>query len=72
MPKGSRESYPVKSHNRRIITDQTGKVSELYYYYSTIFSSEDSIQNIQGINIANPFSIDIKTKGLGQSGKTKR
>ena len=60
--KGSRESIPaIKDRNGRIITDPTGKANVLNYYYSTIFSSEDSIQHIQGINSANPFTIDIKT-----------
>jgi hypothetical protein len=49
--------------NGRVITDPTGKVNELNYYYSTIFSSEDNIQHIQGINSANPFTIGIKTIG---------
>ena len=46
---------------RKDITDPTGKANVLNYYYSTIFSSEDSIQHTQGINSANPFTIDIKT-----------
>ena len=47
--------------NGRFITDPTGKANELNYYYSTIFSGEDSIQHIQEINSANQFTIDIKT-----------
>ena len=46
---------------RKDITDPTGKANVLNYYYSTIFSSEESIHHIQGINSANPFTIDIKT-----------
>ena len=60
--KGSRESIPaIMGRKGRVITDPTGKANELNYYYSTIFSSEDSVQHIQGINSANPFTIDIKT-----------
>ena len=60
--KGSRGSIPaIRGRNGQVITDLTGKTNELNYYYSTIFSSEDSIQHIQGINSENPFTIDIKT-----------
>ena len=59
--KGNRDSIPaIKGRNGRVITDATGKASELNYYYSTIFSGEDSIRHIQRINSANPFTTDIK------------
>ena len=50
-----------------MITDTTGRANELNFYYSTIFSGEDSIQHTQGINSANPFTIDIKTIGRNKS-----
>jgi hypothetical protein len=33
----------------------------LNFYYSTVFSSEDRIQQIHGVNTTIPFTVDIKT-----------
>jgi hypothetical protein len=60
--KGNRENIPaIKDGNGWIITDPTEKANSLNFYYSTLFSCEDSIQQLQGENNTNPFTIDIKT-----------
>src|SRR5215468_11839952 len=60
--KGNRENIPaIKDGSGRIITDPTEKANSLNFYYSTTFSCEDSIPQIQGGNTINPFAIDIKT-----------
>lgn len=60
--RGNRENIPaIKGDNGRIITDPTEKANTLNSYYSTIFSCEDNIPQIQGKNASIPFEIDIKT-----------
>ena len=60
--KGNRENIPaIKDGSGRIITDPTEKANSLNFYYSTIFSREESIPQIQEVNKNNPFTIDIKT-----------
>lgn len=61
--KGSRENIPaIKESSGRIITDPTEKANSLNFYYSTIFSREEGVPQLQGENDKNnPFKIDIKT-----------
>jgi len=62
MRKGNRESIPnIKDCNRRIITDAIEKTNTFNSYYSTVFSSEDNILDIQGENTGDPTTTDIKT-----------
>ena len=59
--KGNMENISaIKDCNGRIITDSAEKAATLNFYYSSVFSSESNIPNIQG-NISNePFTIDTK------------
>jgi hypothetical protein len=47
--KGNRQNIPaIKDCNGRIITDPTEKANSLNLYYSTVFSSEGTIPQIEG------------------------
>jgi hypothetical protein len=73
--KGNRENIPaIKDCNGRIITDSIQKAKTLHFYYSSVFSSEDNIPNIQGEISSEPFTIDSKIvrKILQRSGKINR
>jgi hypothetical protein len=60
--KGNRENIPaINDGGGRIITDPAEKANLLNFYYSTIFSREDSIPQIQEVNKTKPFVMDIKT-----------
>ena len=60
--RGNRENIPaIKGDSGQIITDPIEKANSLNSYYSTVFSCEDNIPQIQGGNTINPFVIDIKT-----------
>jgi hypothetical protein len=70
--KGNRENIPaIKDNNGLIITDPTEKANLLNLYYSTVFSSEGNIPQIQGENTDDPFTIDIKTIRIGVIRKNK-
>jgi len=57
--KGNRENIPaIKACNGRIITDSIEKANSLNLYYSSVFSSEGNILNIQGKISSEPFTID--------------
>jgi hypothetical protein len=48
--KGNRENIPaIKDGGGQIITDPAEKANSLNFYYSTIFSREDSIPQIQEV-----------------------
>jgi len=56
------ENIPaIKDGSGQIITDPTEKANSLNFYYSTIFSREECIPQIQEVNKNNPCTIDIKT-----------
>jgi len=60
--KGNRENIPaIKDCNGRIITDAIENANTFNSYYSTVFSSEGNILDIQGENTGDPFTTDIKT-----------
>jgi hypothetical protein len=72
--KGNRENIPaIKDCNGRIITDSIKKANSLNFYYSSVFSSEGNIPNIQGIISSKPFTIDTKIirKRFAAIGKNK-
>jgi hypothetical protein len=72
--KGNRENIPtIKDCNGRIITDSIEKANSLNFYYSSVFSSEGNIPNIQGIISSEAFTIDIKIirKRIAAIGKNK-
>jgi len=59
--KGNRENIPtIKDCNGRIITDSIEKANTLNFYYSSVFSSEDNIPNIQDKTSSETFTIDTK------------
>jgi len=58
---GNRENIPaIKDSNGRIITYSIEKVNSFNFYYSTVFSSEGNIPDIQVENTGELFNIDIK------------
>ena len=62
--RGIRENIPaINDCNGPIVTDAIDKANTFNSYYSTVFSSEDNIPNIQSENIGNPFTTDIKKLG---------
>jgi hypothetical protein len=74
--KRNRETIPaIEDCNGRIITDSIEKANSLNFYYSTVFSSEDNIPQIdvQVENTGDPFTIDIKTirRRINAIGKNK-
>jgi hypothetical protein len=59
--RGNRENIPaINDCNRQIVTDAIEKANTFNSYYSTVFSSEDNIPNVQSENIGDPFTTDIK------------
>jgi hypothetical protein len=72
--KGNRENSPaIKDCNGRIITDLIEKANCLNFYYSSVFSDEGKIPNIQGENSGEHFTIDVKIirKRFAAIGKIK-
>jgi hypothetical protein len=72
--KGNKENIPViKDCNGRIITDSIEKANSLKFYYSSVFSSECNIPNIQGKISSEPFTIDTKVirRRIATIGKNK-
>jgi hypothetical protein len=63
----------IKDCNGQIITDSKEKANTLNFYYSSVFSSEGSIPNIQGEISSEPFTIDSKIirKRIAEIGKKK-
>jgi hypothetical protein len=60
--KGSRENIPaIKDGNGRLITDSIEKANSLNFYYSSVFSCERSIPQIQCANSGEPFVISTKS-----------
>jgi hypothetical protein len=73
--KGNRDNIPaIKDCNGRIITDSIEKANNLNFYYSSVFSREGNITNIQGEISSEPFTINSKIirKRLQRTGKTNR
>jgi len=59
--KGNRENIPtIKDCNGRIITDSIEMAISLNFYYSSVFSNEDNIPNIQDKISSETFIIDTK------------
>jgi hypothetical protein len=59
--KGNRENVPgIKDINGLIIKDATEKANTFNSYYLTVFSNEDNFIHIQGGNIGEPFTTDVK------------
>jgi len=72
--KGNRENIlAIKDCNGRIITDSIEKANSLNFYYSSVFSSEDNIPNIQYKISSETFTIDTKIirKRIAVIGKNK-
>jgi hypothetical protein len=72
--KGNRDNISaIKDCNGRIITDSIEKSNTLNFYYSSVFSSEGNITNIQGDISSEPFTIDSKIIGkrIAAIGKNK-
>ena len=68
--KGNRENIPaIKDGSGRIIKDPTEKANSLNFYYSTIFSCEDYIPQIQGGNTSTLSLLILKQleEGLQRS-----
>ena len=60
MRKGIRENIAaIKDSYGRIVTGSIDKANSFNSYYSTVFSSEGNIPNMQGENTGEPFTIDI-------------
>jgi hypothetical protein len=58
--KENRENIPaIKDSYGRIITDSIHKANSFNSYYSTVFSSEGNIPQMQGESTGEPFTIDI-------------
>jgi hypothetical protein len=56
----NRETIPaIKECNEMKITDPEGKANLFNFYYSTVFSSEENISQIQVENAGDPFTIYI-------------
>jgi hypothetical protein len=59
--KGYRENIPaIKDCNGQPIIDLIEMANSFTYYYSSVFSSEGSIQHIQCTNSGEPFTTDTK------------
>jgi hypothetical protein len=72
--KGNRENIPViKDGNGWLITDPIGKANTLNFYYSSVFSCERSIPQIQCTSSDKPLAISTKIirKRLAATGKNK-
>jgi hypothetical protein len=56
--KGNRENIPaIKGGNGRLITDSIEQAKFFNFYYSSVFSCESSIPQIQRANSGEPFAI---------------
>jgi hypothetical protein len=72
--KGNRENIPaIKDDNGRRITDSIEKANSLNFYYSSVFSCERSIPQIECANSGEPFAVSTKIirKKLAAIGKNK-
>ncbi|PNF41870.1 hypothetical protein B7P43_G15761 [Cryptotermes secundus] len=72
--KGNRENIPaIKDGNGRLITDAIEKANSLNCCYSSVFSCEHSIPQLQSPNSGEPFAINtnIIRKRLAALGKNK-
>jgi cell shape-determining protein MreC len=72
--KGNRENNPaIKDGNGRLITGSIEKANSLYFYYSSVFSCERCIPQIERANSGELFSISTKIirKKLAAIGKNK-
>ena len=72
--KGNRENIPaIKDCNGRLIIDSIEKANSLNFYYSSVFSCERNIQQIELSNSGEPFAISTKIirKRLAAIGKNK-
>jgi len=72
--KGNRGNIPaIKDCNGLIITYSIQKANSLNFYYSSVFSSEGNIPNIQGKISSNPITSDTKIirKRIAAIGKIK-
>jgi hypothetical protein len=72
--KGKREIIPaIKDGNGLLITDSTEKANSLNFYYSSVFSCERNIPQIQRANSGEPFTFSIKIirKRLAALGQNK-
>jgi hypothetical protein len=72
--KGNRVNISaIKDGNGWLITDSTVKATTLNFYYSSVFSFDRSIQQIQCSNSGEPFAISTKIirKRLAVLGKNK-
>ena len=59
--KGNRENIPViKDSNRKIITDSTEKSNTLNSCYTSVFSCDQNIPNIQSAHLGETFIINTK------------
>jgi hypothetical protein len=71
---GNGENIPaIKDGNGWLITGWTEKANSLNFYYSTVFSCEHSIPQVQCANSGEPFAISSKIirKRLAAIGKIK-
>jgi hypothetical protein len=72
--KGNRENIPaIKDGNGRLITDSIEDANFLNFYYSSVFSCESSIPQIERANSGESFAISTKIirKKLAAIGKNK-
>jgi hypothetical protein len=72
--KGNRENIPaIKDRNGRLIVDSTEKANSLNFYYSSVFSCERNIHQIECADSGEPFAINTKIirKRLAAIGKNK-
>jgi hypothetical protein len=59
--KGNRKIIPaIKDGNGRLTTDSIEKANSFNFYYSSVFSCERSIPQIQNANSGEPFAISTK------------
>jgi hypothetical protein len=64
--KDNRENSAVmKDGNGRLVTDSIEKAKSLNFYYSSVFSCEHSIPQVQCANSGEPFTISTKSLGKG-------
>jgi hypothetical protein len=72
--KGNKENIPViKDVSGRLVTDLIEKANTLNIYYSSVFSCERSIPQIQHATSGEPFALSTKIiiKRLTAIGKNK-
>jgi len=74
LRKGNKKNIPaIKDCNGRIIRDAIEKANTFNSYPWTVFSSEGNVLHIQGENIGDLFTTDIKTirRNIKAIGKNK-